>query len=398
MPSLPRSLVIDPREVGIYHCFTKVTQDLFLFGKDSRSGADFRYRKTWLRAELQHLASCMAVEVLDYALLDNHFHLLLRNRPDVVEKWSDEECVVRLDCLFPETRDAEGKRVEPTPWQIRLWAKDASRVKKARHRLSNISWFLRVAKQRIARRANQEQGTTGHFWGGRFKAKRIRDEAALLACSMYINLNLIRAGIARELQDSEYTSVYDRIHSLSQEQDLLGWLVAHPACTPNFTELTSKLSESSGRGPLPCWATDSTSRPQQTTDPPPPQATSDSRSPAAWLAPLFLDERPTAYSAAASMQVRAEGASPELVPQSNPFPSPRATNKGYLPVTLSEYLLLLDWTQQGLNPHATTPPESRSIATVLQRLGLDPHQWLTTLRNGLSRYGKWIVSPSAPSG
>jgi len=66
----------------------------------------------------------------------------------------------------------------------------------------------------IARLANKQDEATGHFWEGRFKTLAITDETGLLACSMYVDLNPIRAAIAGTPEESLHTSAYDRIKSL----------------------------------------------------------------------------------------------------------------------------------------------------------------------------------------
>jgi len=82
-----------------------------------------------------------------------------------------------------------------------------------RSRLSDISWFMAALNEYIARLANAEDEVTGKYWEARFKSQALLDEQAILACSVYCDLNPIRALMAETPESSDYTSIQKRIEA-----------------------------------------------------------------------------------------------------------------------------------------------------------------------------------------
>jgi len=155
----------------------------------------------------------MGIDVLGYAVMGNHLHVILRNRPDVVQEWADEEVAQRIWQLFPARKEEDGSPAEPRESDLQALMADAKRLLEYRRRLSDISWLMRQLAEKIARLANAEDECTGRFWEGRFKCQPLLDEAAVLACAAYVDLNPVRAKIAETPEESDYTSVQDRIKS-----------------------------------------------------------------------------------------------------------------------------------------------------------------------------------------
>jgi len=213
MARMVRAEVFDPAEVSVFHCLNRCVRQAFLCGVDRLTGRNFDHRKAWLEERLKFLAGVFGIDVLSFAIMSNHFHVVLRNRPDVVAEWSDDEVARRWLRLCPARKNEDGSPAEPTDAERMSITNCPERLAEIRRRLSDISWLMRMISEPVARRANAEDRTTGRFWQGRFKSVKLLDEAAVLACAAYVDLNPIRAGVAETLEESDFTSAQRRIES-----------------------------------------------------------------------------------------------------------------------------------------------------------------------------------------
>ena len=182
----------------------------FLCGDDPVTGQNYDHRRGWIRNRIEFLASVFGVEVLGFSVMSNHFHVVLRTRPDVVADWSDEEVARRWWRVFPQRRNEDGSPADPTEFELRSIHGDKEKLAERRKRLSSVSWFMRCTSEVIARLANAQDECTGRFWEGRFKATVLPNEEAIAACMAYVDLNPIRAGLAATPEVSDFTSVQER--------------------------------------------------------------------------------------------------------------------------------------------------------------------------------------------
>jgi len=198
----PRYTQIDIEATPYYHCISRCVRRAFLCGRDRVTGQCFDHRKGWIVEKLAELTDVFAVQICAYAVLSNHFHLVLRVDSAGARAWSETEVVERYGRLFPGAAAL---------WHELPPSVAADRVRLWRARLYDVSWFMRCLNESIARRANVEDDCKGRFWEGRFRSQALLDTAGLLTCMSYVDLNPIRANLAASLEDSDFTSIQQRL-------------------------------------------------------------------------------------------------------------------------------------------------------------------------------------------
>ncbi len=210
--ALPRSKYVQEGQEGVYHCYCRCVRRAYLCGYDTFTHRDFSHRKAWLVDRLRQLAAIFAIDVCAYSIMGDHYHTILRSRPDIVAGWSDLEVATRWLTLFPRHH----KRISAEE-QIRALIHCPEQIAKLRKRLSSLSWFMGRLNEFIARAANKEDGVKGRFWESRFKCQALLDEAAIAACMAYVDLNPVRAGLAATPEESNFTSIQERIRAWQKE-------------------------------------------------------------------------------------------------------------------------------------------------------------------------------------
>jgi REP element-mobilizing transposase RayT len=204
----PRSHLVDP-DGGVYHVCSRCVRRAFLCGFDSITGAEYEHRRAWLEERMLQLADIFAIDLFGYAVMSNHYHMVIQLVPERTDTWSDDTIAEKWLALFPrqaesqvaeQAKQADKHEILSTPERIAV----------LRERLKSLSWFMRCLNEPLARLANQEDCCKGRFWEGRFKSQRLLDETAVLAAMVYVDLNPVRAGIATGVEDSHYTSIHRR--------------------------------------------------------------------------------------------------------------------------------------------------------------------------------------------
>jgi hypothetical protein len=133
--------------------------------------------------------------------MSNHLHLVVHMSPVAAREWSALEVATRWVKLYP----AQNKELREQ--KIQTIVENTEIIEVYRSRLANLSWLMKSLSEYVARRANVEDKIGGKFWEGRFKCQALLSEKSILAAMTYVDLNPVRAEIAKGITTSRYTSV-----------------------------------------------------------------------------------------------------------------------------------------------------------------------------------------------
>ena len=180
---------------GIYHVVSRIGGRRFLLD-DKEKGI--------LLGMIRRAAAFSGVEVYTYAMMDNHFHLLVRvsGKREVTEA----ELRWRVAALYGAER--AGRMFAEWEKRERKGKSAAVEVEKERlkKRMHDLSQFCKTFKEAYTQDYNRRHGNTGTIWEGRFKSLLLEGSArALLTVAGYIHLNPVRAGTAEKAEEAGNT-------------------------------------------------------------------------------------------------------------------------------------------------------------------------------------------------
>ncbi|MDR1190944.1 MAG: transposase [Verrucomicrobiales bacterium] len=186
---------IPPQEgAAIYHCISKTVNGERLLDSAARE---------ILRRQMWQMADFCGVQILTYALLSNHFHILV-----LVPKTttiSDTELLRRYKVLYPQPTkfqvaklDVLGKKLAADDEDIHAWRRQQQAL------MGDVSQFMKLVKQRFSIWFNHKHGRFGTLWSERFKSVLVENGAALRTMAAYIDLNPVRAGLTQDPKDYRF--------------------------------------------------------------------------------------------------------------------------------------------------------------------------------------------------
>ncbi|QPG04585.1 hypothetical protein IT774_10085 [Salinimonas marina] len=159
----PRKCLINLSDTPYYHCVSRCVRRAFLCGEDKQTGKSYEHRRQWVEDRLLFLADVLCVDVCAYAVMSNHTHLVLRINKDKADALSVKEVIRRWHKLYKGMLIAQ-RYVNPAECDS-LSEAETETVKNLaevyRNRLFDISWFMRLLNEYIARHANKEDDCKG---------------------------------------------------------------------------------------------------------------------------------------------------------------------------------------------------------------------------------------------
>jgi REP element-mobilizing transposase RayT len=207
-----RSQLVDPEYPMHYHLVSRCVRRSWLCGVDPQSRKDYEHRKDWLEERIHHLAQYFAVAIDAYAIMSNHFHLVVYFDPQESNRWSDEEVADRWFAVFPPRMNIQSVVDQQAILNLHrdILLQIPEKLLHARQTLGSLSMFMKHLKQPVAYQANKEDHCSGHFFEGRFYSGALLDENAVIAAMAYVDLNPIRARIVQHIDGYKAASGYKR--------------------------------------------------------------------------------------------------------------------------------------------------------------------------------------------
>ncbi len=197
-------------EHSSYHVISRTSRGEFLLDGES---------KEYFMSLMFKLSKAFFVDITSFAIMSNHFHILLSNRKDEAEIATKKELLGRYKEAFGDNAEPpEGAFIKNS---FEIDYDEDGGVERLRQRLGSVSRFIQELKQGFSKWYNYKHKCKGSFWGDRFKSIAMSKGDAELICSAYIDLNSVRAGIVKKPEDYRWSSVGFRIRNPNKGKKLL---------------------------------------------------------------------------------------------------------------------------------------------------------------------------------
>jgi REP element-mobilizing transposase RayT len=191
----PRIKVAPETSAAAYHCMSRTVNGERLFDDTD---------KEVLRLQLWQVAEFCGARVITYAILDNHFHVLVeipKRTPT-----SDDELLRRLEALHRQPTARQTANLEALRRQLAAGDPGAEgRRRRLLALMGDVSAFMQLLKQRFSIWFNHRHARFGTLWAERFRSVLVESDGdALRTMATYIDLNCVRAALVTDPKDYRF--------------------------------------------------------------------------------------------------------------------------------------------------------------------------------------------------
>ena len=151
-----RDSLIDLSATPYYHVISRCVRRAYLCGDDKLTGKNFNHRRQWLIDRVKLLSSVFSIDIAAYAIMSNHYHLVLRVNREAALAWSTDEVIERWYRLYHGNPMVD--------LYLRGQIEDECRLQRIeeyaeqwRQRLYDISWFMRNLNETRIQHASAPQ-------------------------------------------------------------------------------------------------------------------------------------------------------------------------------------------------------------------------------------------------
>lgn len=189
-----RTARVKVEEGGYYHCMSRVIERRMVLGD---------VEKEVFRKMMRKVEGFCGVNILTYAVMGNHFHILVHvpERQEI----DDDQLLERMRLLYSKPFVAEYERLLKEAREDNQEAYVRQLREKYLYRMYDVSQFMKTLKQRFSMWYNRNNVRRGTLWEERFKSILVENsENVLIMMASYIDLNPVRSGTVSDPRNYRY--------------------------------------------------------------------------------------------------------------------------------------------------------------------------------------------------
>jgi hypothetical protein len=157
-----RKTIVCLEATPYYHCVSRCVRKAYLCGMDFTTKQNYEHRRAWVEEELLKQAKVFAIDIAAYAIMSNHYHVVLHINKHQADNWSLDEVIERWHSLYKGNALSQRYLTDPNFSDAEL-TKLSEFVELWRERLMDLGWFIGRLNEFIARQANYEDNCTGRL-------------------------------------------------------------------------------------------------------------------------------------------------------------------------------------------------------------------------------------------